>query len=391
MSEEIQREKQSIFQTYNRLNVVIDKADGIRIYDTNGNEYLDFLGGIAVNVLGHNHKKINEAIIEQLSKYLHVSNFFYQEPQIRLAEEIKKLTKMDRVFFANSGSETSEGALKLVRKWGSSRAKQQIISFKGQFHGRTYGALSLMDKPQYKEGMGPFLDGIDIIEYNSITALEENISENTAAVFLEFLMGEGGLVEVKPEVVAKLKELKEKYNFLIVADEIQSAMGRTGKFCAYQHFDIDVDVITIAKGIGGGLPLGAIIAKEEVANSFDKGHHGTTFGGNALSCVAGLVVIDELNSGLQEHIIKIGKYLENRLNDLKSNYPNLIRSFRGRGLMCGIVLEIEARPIIEKLLDRRVIANATSINVLRLVPPYIINESDVDEFISHLDAVLKGI
>jgi len=168
-------------------------------------------------------------------------------------------------------------------------------------------------------------------------------------------------------------------------------MGRTGKFCAYQHFDIDVDVITIAKGIGGGLPLGAIIAKEEVANSFDKGHHGTTFGGNALSCVAGIVVIDELNNGLQEHIIKIGKYLENRLNDLKSNYPNLIRSFRGRGLMCGIVLEIEARPIIEKLLDRRVIANATSINVLRLVPPYIINEKDVDEFISHLDAVLKGI
>ncbi len=387
----IQREKESIFQTYNRLNVVIEKAEGVRVYDSEGNSYLDFLGGIAVNVLGHSHPKIINAIKTQVEKYLHVSNFFYQEPQIKLAEMLKKETGLDRVFFANSGSETSEGALKLARRWGWLNNKQQIISFKGQFHGRTYGALSLMDKPMYKEGMGPFLEGIDIIPYNDVNALEENISENTAAVFLEFLQGEGGLIEVSAEYIAKLKELKDKYNFLLVADEIQSAMGRTGKFCAYQHFDIQADIITIAKGIGGGLPLGAIIAKEEVANSFDKGQHGTTFGGNPLSCVCGIVVMEELANGLQEHIIEMGDYLIAKLEQLKLKYPNLIEKIRGHSLMSGLLLKVEARPIVDKLLERRVIANSTAVNVLRLVPPFTITKLDIDEFIAELDAVLGTV
>lgn len=387
----IQREKESIFQTYNRLNVVIEKAEDVRVYDTEGNVYLDFLGGIAVNVLGHSHPKIINAIKTQAEKYLHVSNFFYQEPQIKLAEMLKQATGLDRVFFANSGSETSEGALKLARKWGSLNNKKQIISFKGQFHGRTYGALSLMDKPMYKDGMGPFLEGIDIIPYNDIAALEANVSENTAAVFLEFLQGEGGLIQVSAEYIAKLKELKAKYNFLLVADEIQSAMGRTGKFCAYQHFDIQADIITIAKGIGGGLPLGAIIAKEEVALSFDKGQHGTTFGGNSLSCVCGIVVMEELANGMQEHIIEMGEYLISKFALLKVKYPNLVEAIRGRSLMSGMLLKVEARPIVDALLERRVIANSTAVNVLRLVPPFTITKADIDEFITELDAVLGTV
>lgn len=387
----INRENSSIFQTYNRLPIPVDRAEGVRVYDTNGNVYLDFLGGIAVNVLGHSHPKLIKAIEEQSKKYLHLSNFFYQEPQVKLAEMLKEKTGLDRVFFTNSGSETTDGALKLIRKWGSKHKnkKNQVIAFNGGFHGRTYGALSMMSKPLYKEGMGPFLDGISIIAFNDINALRDNIDASTAGVVLEFIQGEGGIVSATKEFIEEINVLKNKFNFLFVADEIQTGVGRTGKFSSYEHYNIKPDIVTVAKGIGGGLPLGALIAKEEVANVWDRGMHGTTFGGNALSCVCGSVVLNELNNGLQEHIIEISEYLIRKLNELKDKHPDKIEEVRGVGLICGLALKYEARPLVDRLLDeKRIITNATSVNILRLVPPFIITKDDVDEFISGLDDCL---
>ncbi len=389
MNNIIDREKNSIFQTYNRLPIQVDKAEGVRVYDTKGNVYLDFLGGIAVNVLGHSNPKLLKAIEEQSKKYLHLSNFFYQEPQVKLAEMLKEKTGLDRVFYANSGSETTEGALKLIRKWGSKNKKNNVIAFNGGFHGRTYGALSMMSKPLYKEGMGPFLDGISTITFNDINALRDNIDASTAGIVLEFIQGEGGIVSASNEFIEEINILKKKFNFLFVADEIQTGVGRTGKFSSYEHYNIKPDIITIAKGIGGGLPLGALIAKEEVANVWEKGMHGTTFGGNALSCACGNVVLEELNSGLQEHIVEISSYLLDKLNSLKDKHPNKIEEVRGKGLICGLALKYEARQLVEKLLaDKRIITNATSVNVLRLVPPFIITKDDVDEFITGLDECL---
>lgn len=391
MNKVIERENKSIFQTYNRLPIPVDRAEGVRVYDTNGNVYLDFLGGIAVNVLGHSNPKLLKAIEDQAKKYLHLSNFFFQEPQVKLAEMLKEKTGLDKVFFTNSGSETTDGALKLIRKWGSQQKnkKNQVVAFNGGFHGRTYGALSMMSKPLYKEGMGPFLEGISIINFNDINALRDNIDANTAGLVLEFIQGEGGLISASKEFIEEINILKQRFNFLFVADEIQTGVGRTGKFSSYEHYNIKPDIVTIAKGIGGGLPLGALIAKDEVANVWEKGMHGTTFGGNALSCACGIVVIDELNNGLQDHINVISVYLISKLEALKAKHPDKINEVRGMGLMCGLELKQEARPLVDRLLDeKRIITNATSVNVLRLVPPFVITKDDVDEFISGLDDCL---
>ncbi|MCX6146803.1 MAG: acetylornithine/succinylornithine family transaminase [Candidatus Kapabacteria bacterium] len=391
MNKVIERENKSIFQTYNRLPIPVDRAEGVRVYDTSGNVYLDFLGGIAVNVLGHSNPKLLKAIEEQAKKYLHLSNFFFQEPQVKLAEMLKEKTGLDKVFFTNSGSETTDGALKLIRKWGSQQKnkKNQVVAFNGGFHGRTYGALSMMSKPLYKEGMGPFLEGISIINFNDINALRDNIDANTAGLVLEFIQGEGGLISASKEFIEEINILKQRFNFLFVADEIQTGVGRTGKFSSYEHYNIKPDIVTIAKGIGGGLPLGALIAKDEVANVWEKGMHGTTFGGNALSCACGIVVIDELNNGLQDHINVISVYLISKLEALKAKHPDKINEVRGMGLMCGLELKQEARPLVDRLLDeKRIITNATSVNVLRLVPPFVITKDDVDEFISGLDDCL---
>ncbi|MFH1052251.1 MAG: aspartate aminotransferase family protein [bacterium] len=384
MNHLIDREKVNIFQTYKRLPIEVDYAFGSRIFDMNGKSYLDFLGGIAVNALGHCHSKTIEAIDRQVRKYMHISNYFYQEPQIQMAEELAKISGFKRIFFSNSGTEAIEGALKLCRKWGNAIGRNKIISFSGSFHGRTYGALSLMDKPMYKDGMEPFLNGMKILEYNNCEQLERTVNDNTCAVFMEFLQGEGGIISASKEFVLKLKELREKYNFLIVADEIQSGVGRTGKFFAFEYYDIQPDIATLAKGIGGGLPLGCILGREALNSIWQKGQHGTTYGGNAVACAAGLTVINELNSGLMENVKKTGEYLFSELEKIKSYYPSCIVEIRGRGLMCGLLLTFDASLLVDKLIEKGVITNSASGRVLRLLPPLIIEKLEVDEFISAL-------
>lgn len=387
----IEIEHDSIFQTYKRLPIIIDHADGCRIYDDNGNCYLDFLAGIAVNALGYGHKRVIEAIDKQIHRYMHVSNYFYQDTQILLAEKITKLTGFDRVFFSNSGTEAIEGIIKLARRWGSKNNKKEIISFSGGFHGRTYGALSMMDKPLYKADMGPYLDNMKILPYNDPNALKAHVNDNTLAIILEFVQGEGGITQANQEFVDAIFELKSKYGLLVIADEIQTGVGRTGDFFAFERYSVKPDIVSMAKGIGGGLPLGAILATEALANVWDKGTHGTTYGGNAVACAAGMAVIEELENGLLDNIKTNGEYLYNCLLKIKDKYPKYINEIRGRGFMQGVVLSFEAAILMNEMLKLKIITNATSVNVLRLVPPLIITKTEIDEFITGLDDCLNII
>lgn len=386
----MEREHAVVFQTYRRIPVAIERAEGARIYDLDGKSYLDMLGGIAVNALGHSHPKIIAAIEQQIRKYMHVSNVFYQEPQVRLAEQLVEASGYPRVFFSNSGAEATEGAIKMARRFGSAHGRYDIVGFTGGFHGRTYAALSIMDKPLYKEGMGPFLPNTIVLPYNDIDALEARVDENTCAVMIEVLQGEGGIASATDEFVAALWSLKERYGFLVIADEVQSGIGRTGDFFAFERYGIRPDIVTVAKAMGGGLPLGAILATNEAASLFDRGMHGTTYGGNPVACVAGSVVVDEVMNGLMQHVREIGEYFIERMEALQAEMPTRIREIRGRGCMVGVVLHDESAPYIPKLLEQGVIANATAGNVIRLVPPFVIQRADVDELEQALRRVLSA-
>ena len=376
----IEREQEVMFQNYRRLPIEIDKAIGAEIFDTSGKRYLDFLSGIAVNALGHSHPRIIKAIQEQAEKYLHVSNFFYQEPQVRLAELITEKSGFDRVFFSNSGAESFEGAIKIAKLWGHAHNKHQMIAFQGGFHGRTYGSLSLMDKPLYKENLGPFLPNMSIIPFNDIEALKESITVDTCAVALEFLQGEGGITHADSAFVTELMNLKDQFNFLIIADEVQSGVGRTGSLFFYEKYLLKPDIIVMAKGIGGGLPLGAIVTNNDLAKLIDKGRHGTTYGGNSLACAAGIVVMEELYAGVMNNAREMGCYLKETLHAIKQEFPDYVTEIRGCGCMQGVVLTFEAAPLVQELVRNGIIANATAMNVLRLLPPLTISKAEIDEF-----------
>lgn len=390
MHDIIEREHHVLFQTYKRLPIAIDHAIGCRIIDSEGNAYLDVLGGIAVNALGHSHPRIVQAVIDQVQRYMHVSNFFYQEPQVRLAELLSARSGYARVFFSNSGAEAIEGAMKLARRHGSKAGRYDVIGFTGGFHGRTYGALSIMDKPLYKDGMGPFLPNTMVLPYNDIDALASRVDERTCAVVLEFIQGEGGIAEATPEFVQALFELRERYGFLVIADEVQAGTGRTGSFFAFERYGCRPDVVVTAKSMGGGLPLGAILTTDALAEHFERGMHGTTYGGNAVACAAGIAVMQEIDDEMLRHVEEIGSYLHGQLQHVQARFPEHIRELRGRGCMQGIVMHADATPYVQALLERRVIANVTAGTVIRLVPPYIITHEDVDEFIRALTDVLAS-
>lgn len=391
MKEIVEKEQKYFLQTYKRYKIEVDYARGSRIYDKNGKEYLDFLSGIAVNVVGHCHPEVIKAIEKQIRRYMHVSNYFYQDIQIEYSAKILELANYERIFLTNSGTEATEGALKIVRRWGNQRNKHIVVAFEGGFHGRTYGSLSLMDKPHYKELMGPFLDNISIIKYNDIDSLVGTINNSVAGVFLEFIQGEGGLEKVSPEFVHKLWDLKKKYNFIIVADEVQSGMFRTGRLFSFEHYGIKPDIVTTAKGFGGGLPLGAILVKSHLENIFEKGMHGTTFGGNPVACAAGLATLNVIYPDLLPHIQNISRILWQTLERIKNEFETKVLGVRGLGLMCGLVLNFEAIRLVELLLEEGIITNATSRNVLRLLPPLIIIESEVEKLYEGLRNALSKI
>lgn len=386
----VRRELETFIPTYKRLPIEVDRAEGMYIIARDGRRYLDFLGGIAVNSLGHSHPAINAAVEQQLHRYTHLSNFFYQEPQIEFAERLVRASGYPKVFLSNSGTEAIDGAIKLARAWGGANGgRTEVIGFSGGFHGRTYGALSISSKTRHKEGMGPFLPSASVLPFNDVDSLRSGVGPNTAAVFLEYLQGEGGINPATEEFAAALTHLRAEHGFLIVADEIQSGGGRTGTFFAFERYGVRPDIVTLAKGIGGGLPLGAILATDEVAGVWGGGHHGTTFGGNALACVAGSAVLDAVASGMMQHVSVVGTYMIERLRELAEAFAEKVVDVRGFGAMVGMQMSEPAAAIVDAMIERGVIINATSDVVLRFLPPMIFEKEHVDEMIDALRTVLS--
>ena len=390
--EVLARDHAAIFHTYKRLPLSVVRGEGVELVTTDGRRYLDMFGGIAVNALGYNHPDVVRAVADQAAHYIHLSNYFAQEPQLRLAERLTRATGFDRVFFCNSGTEATEGALKLARRWGSGRGKTEIVSFTNAFHGRTYGALSLMDRPKYRDGFGPFLEHCTVIPHNDPASLTSTVTPSTLAVFLECIQGEGGIRPVTAALVQTIEELKNKFGFLVIADEVQAGVGRTGKFCSFEHFGFRPDIVTMAKPIGGGLPLGALLASEELSAVLAPGTHGSTFGGNPVACAAGEVVVREVTEGgLMHNAERMGELLKAGLQEVAAQFPGLVREVRGYGLLIGMELNREGEQIVTAMRDRGVLINCTDLTVLRFVPPLIIQEAHINTTLEALRAVFSAL
>jgi len=377
------REQTAFFHTYKRLPVRVDRGEGVYLYDTAGKRYLDLFAGLAVNALGYGHPGVLAAINEQCGRFMHLSNYFVTDGALTLAELLKKHTGCSRVFFTNSGTEAIEGSIKISRLWGSSRGRTEILSFSNAFHGRTYGALSMMDRERYRSGFEPFLENFSILPYNDPAALRERVDDSTLAVCLEFIQGEGGIVPADDAFIAELARLKKRFGFLVIADEIQSGLGRTGRPFGFSHYDIVPDLVAVAKPLGGGLPLGAILGAPTVEDVLDIGQHGTTFGGNPVSCAAGIVVMREVfEKGVMENAAAAGGYFISGLAELKDHYPSLVKSVRGKGLMLGAELARPCDDIVAAMLRAGVLANCTNRNVIRIVPPLVITTAQIDDALS---------
>jgi acetylornithine aminotransferase len=388
----LEKEQHLFFHTYKRLHLEVERGEGCYLFTTDGTRYLDFFGGIAVNALGYSHPRLCRAIEEQIHKYIHVSNYFVQQPQVKLAEKILAASKFQRIFFTNSGTEATEGAIKLARKWGKPLGKTQLFGLSNAFHGRTMGALSLMDKQKYREGYEPFVENFGHLKFNDVDELRRAVNEKTLGIFVEFVQGEGGIFIVSQEYARELQSLREKYGFLIIGDEIQSGVGRTGKLFGYMHTGVTPDIVMMAKPIGGGLPLGAILGNDRVAETFTYGVHGTTFGGNPVACAAGLVVLEEvLDKGLMRHVEEIGVYLSARLVQLKKDFPALVTDVRGFGCMIGLELSMDGQAVVDAMQRRQILVNCTNVNVLRFVPPLIVTKEQCDDLITALRSVFEDL
>jgi len=393
MSESIfDKESKYFFHTFHRLPLEIDRGEGVYLYAKDGKRYLDFFGGLAVNALGYNHPHITAAIEKQIHRYIHLSNYFAQDATVELAERIITASGYKRVFFSNSGTEAVEGAIKIARKWGQGSEKTHLLNLSNSFHGRSMGSLSLTDRPAYREGYGPFLPNTDSIEFNNNSDLQAKVNGQTLGVILEFIQGEGGVHVISQEFVQELKKLQEQYGFLIIADEIQAGVGRTGKFFSFEYYDIHPDIVVIAKAIGGGLPLGAILGNDKVADVLTYGTHGSTFGGNPVACAAGCAVMEEIiDKGLMKHAGLIGEYLKSKARELQNQFPALIKDVRGNGCMLGIELYRGGQPVVDELMNRGILINCTNTTVLRFLPPYIVTQEQCDQLIFELYTILKSL
>jgi acetylornithine/N-succinyldiaminopimelate aminotransferase len=386
------KESKYFFHTFHRLPLEIDRGEGVYLYTKDGKRYLDFFGGLAVNALGYNHPRINAAIEKQIHRYIHLSNYYVQDSTVELAERIITASGFKHIFFSNSGTEAVEGAIKIARKWGKGFEKTHLFNLTNSFHGRSMGALSLTERPAYREGYEPFLPYTDSIEFNNVEELRAKVNGQTLGIILEFIQGEGGVNEISGEFVQELKSLQERFNFLVIADEIQAGVGRTGKFFGFEHYNIHPDIAVIAKAIGGGLPLGAILGNEKVAEVLTYGTHGTTFGGNPVACAAGCAVMEEIiGNGLMNQAGSIGKYLKSKAVELQKQFPAAIKEVRGRGCMLGIDLHRDGQPIVDELRNRGILINCTNTTVLRFLPAYIITQEQCDQVMFELHSILKSL
>lgn len=385
--------QQYVMNTYGRLPMALVKGEGPWVWDAEGRKYLDFVGGLAVNSLGHAHPKVAEAICQQAKTMLHCSNIYWIEPQVKLAKLLVQNSCAGKAFFCNSGAEANEAAIKLARKYAKANLgpdKYEIITATNSFHGRTLAAITATGQTKYQKGFEPLPQGFKYVPFNDLGALEENIGPHTCAVMLEPVQGEGGVIPATQEYLEGVAKLCKEKGLLLIFDEVQCGLGRTGKFLAYQNYGVEPDIITLAKALGGGCPIGAMLAKEEVAKSFQPGDHASTFGGNPLVCAAALAVMDTLlNDGVQQNAQEIGEYFKAKLKNLAEKY-SYVKEVRGMGLMLGMELTIEGKDIVAHCLEQGLLINCTNGNVLRFLPPLNITNNDVDYAVAVLDKAMQN-
>ena len=395
MQEYIEEAEKALLHTYNRYQVVFDKGDGVYLYDMEGKKYLDFCAGIAVFALGYNNQKYNNALKEQIDKIIHTSNYYYNVPSIEAAKKLKEVSGMDRVFFTNSGAEAVEGAIKAARKYAylkDGSTDHEIIAMEHSFHGRTMGALSVTGNPKYREAFEPMIGNIRFAKINDFESVLSNVTDKTCAILFETLQGEGGIFPAEESFLKQVKAFCEEKDILLILDEIQCGMGRTGYMYAWQKYGVKPDIMTTAKALGCGVPVGAFLMTEKVgANSLTSGDHGTTYGGNPLAAAAINIVLDLFE---ENHIIDnvkvAGSYLEEKLDGLVSEY-DLIETRRGLGLMQGLVLRRPAGDIITKALEKGLVLINAGTNIIRFVPPLIITKENIDDMIVILKSCLDEI
>lgn len=378
---------------FGRYPMVMELGQGCRVWDNEGNEYVDAFAGIAVNSLGYNHPVLVKAISEQAAKLMHCSNLYYTEIQAKALRVVAEATGMDRIFFANCGAEGNEGAMKLARKYGVSKAptKYKIISADESFHGRTFDTLAATGHDYYHVGYGPLSPGHVLVPYGDIKALEAQMDDDVCAVLLEPIQGEGGVHVPPDEYLQQVRALCDKHDALLIFDEVQTGVARTGKWFAYIHSGVKPDILTFAKGIGGGFPVAGFAVPERLAHVFKPGDHGGTFGGNPLACAAVYATLTTIKSeGLVDKVAEKGEYFKNELRKLQEKYPDKVTDVRGCGLMLGMEVAGEGKPIVESCLANNVIVNCTAGNVIRIVPPLIISKEEIDIVVAALDKALAA-
>ncbi|WP_292210491.1 aspartate aminotransferase family protein [Butyrivibrio sp.] len=391
----IKEAENALLHTYNRYQIVLDKGDGVYLYDIDGKEYLDFVAGIAVFALGYNNKEYNDALKAQIDKVLHTSNYYYNVPAIEAAKKIKEVSGMDRVFFTNSGAEAIEGALKAARKYAflkDGKTDHEIIAMNHSFHGRTFGALSVTGNPHYREAFGPMIGNIRFADLNDFESVLSQVNEKTCAIIMETVQGEGGIFPAEKEFLEQIRKLCDERDILLILDEIQCGMGRCGAMFAWQKYGVKPDIMTTAKALGCGVPVGAFLLNEKVAaNSLVAGDHGTTYGGNPLACAAINKVLDLFKQdNIIENVNEVAPYLEERLNELVERY-DFILFRRGMGLMQGLVFDRPVAEVINKALDKGLILINAGSDIIRFVPPLVITRKNVDDMISILDSCLGSL
>ena len=391
-------EDRLLLHTYARNPILFVGGEGVHLVDEQGTKYLDLLSGIAVNALGYGHPAIVGTIERQIKSLIHISNLFYHEGASALAERLTRQTGLDRCFFANTGTEAWEGALKLARAHAGllrSEGKQigtKFLALEQSFHGRTFGSMATTYKDKYREPFAPVMPGVEFVRFNDIEDLRAKFSHDVCAILVEAIQGEGGVRALDPAFFAEARKLASSTGALLIADEIQCGMGRSGKWCGYQHFGIQPDVTTLAKSLAGGIPMGAVLCTEEVARSIHAGQHGTTFGGGPLACAVAIAVVDEIeNAGLLEHVAKTGDYFKAELRKLATKHE-IIVDVRGEGLILGAELNSAAlaKQTVAEMLKRNIVINCTSETVLRFLPPYVIENSHVDQAIAALDEIFTA-
>ncbi len=392
MKEYIDEAEAALLHTYNRYQVVLDKGDGVYLTDIEGKKYLDFCAGIAVFALGYNNREYNDALKGQIDKVIHTSNYYYNVPAVEAAVKLKKVSGMDRVFFTNSGAEAVEGALKAARKYAflkDGKTDHEIIAMNHSFHGRTFGALSVTGNPHYREAFEPMIGNIRFADLNDFDSVLAQVTDKTCAIILETVQGEGGIYPASGEFLKKVRSLCDEKDILLILDEIQCGMGRTGELFAWQRYGVKPDIMTTAKALGCGVPVGAFLMTEKVgAHSLASGDHGTTYGGNPLACAAVSKVLDLFEKGhIIDNVREVGAYLEEKLGELVDNY-DFIETHRGLGLMQGLVFSIPVGDIINRALEKGLILINAGTNIIRFVPPLVITKENVDEMLAILTECL---